>query len=367
MEFEHKPLSKLRVCGFRSIKDANLELKGINVLLGTNGAGKSNLIAVFQLLSDSINGYLQVHTRERGGASRLLHFGRKQTETLQLHLNFQETNGYEIELKPDTEDAFFYSQETVWSWDRGKNSISLGTGQKESRLAKPSETGVEIANHVLARLKGARVYHFHDTSRSSPLKTKQTVADIEFLRPDGGNLAPFLYHLQENHRPNYDRILRTVRFVAPFIRDFRLKPDSQDLNSILLEWEHEQSDAYFNASDLSDGTLRFICLATLLLQPSPPSIIVMDEPELGLHPTAIQVLVELFKEVSQRAQSSQLVVATQSVTLVNQLEPGDIISTECRAGQSSFARLSTEKLESWLRDYTLGQLWEGDYFRSLSE
>jgi predicted ATPase len=161
--------------------------------------------------------------------------------------------------------------------------------------------------------------------------------------------------LREKHGDQYRQIVGAIRMVAPFFRDFQLRPYPLNEQKIQLEWSEAGSDAYFNAHSLSDGTLRFMCLATLLLQPSPPSTIVIDEPELGLHPFAIQVLASLVQSASLR---TQVIVSTQSVTLVNHFMPGDVIVVDREGGQSTFARLSEQSMSTWLEDYGLGDLWE---------
>src|SRR2546427_3037694 len=151
----------------------------------------------------------------------------------------------------------------------------------------------------------------------------------------------------------------TITQVAPFFNDFALRPDPTPKESIRLEWREKGSDFPFRAAHLSDGTLRFICLATLLLQPTPPSTVLIDEPELGLHPYAITVLASLLKSASTK---TQVIVSTQSVPLVNQLQPEDILVVDRAQGQSTFRHLGSEELKDWLEDYGLGDLWEKNLF-----
>jgi predicted ATPase len=204
-------------------------------------------------------------------------------------------------------------------------------------------------------LRGARVYHFHDTSAAAKVKQSGDLNDNEALRSDASNLAAFLFLLKSKHPESYRRIASTVRLAAPFFDDFRLRPSPFNEQKILLEWSEKNSDAYFNAHAFSDGTLRFICLATLLLQPELPSLIIIDEPELGLHPYAIQLLAGLVRSASQKA---QVILSTQSVTLVNQFSPEELIVVDRKDGASEFRRLSPQELESWLESYSLGELWE---------
>jgi predicted ATPase len=177
------------------------------------------------------------------------------------------------------------------------------------------------------------------------------------LRADGSNLAAFLYLLQEKQPEAYSMIRRTVGLVAPYFDDFRLRPNPLQPESIKLEWRHRDSDLYFDAASLSDGTLRFIALATLFLQPKSyrPSTILVDEPELGLHPYAIGTLAALIRQV---AVETQVVVSTQSSLLLDYFEPEEVLVAERVEGGTQIRRLEAEPLKIWLAEYSLGQLWE---------
>ena len=189
------------------------------------------------------------------------------------------------------------------------------------------------------------------------MKKTADLNDNRFFRPDGANLAPFLYYLREKHESSYSLIRRTVQRVAPFFDDFALAPQQLNEDKIRLEWRHKGTDAYFDAASLSDGSLRFIALATLLLQPESlrPSVILLDEPELGLHPYAITMLASLLK---QAAAQTQIILATQSPFLLDHFEPEDVLVADRVNGQTQLTRLDTPSLETWLQDYSLGQLWE---------
>lgn len=211
------------------------------------------------------------------------------------------------------------------------------------------------ARELVQRSDGWRVYHFHDTTPSAKLRQSCDIRDNKFFRPDGGNLAAFLHFLREKHPDCYTNIVDAVKMAAPFFGGFDLSASRLNENRIALEWREKGCEAYFGPESLSDGTLRFICLTTLLLQPKPPSLIIIDEPELGLHPSAIGVVAALLSSASVK---SQVIACTQSVTLVNQLEPNDVVVIDREEGQSVFRRLSTQDTSEWLEDYGLGDLWE---------
>ncbi|MER0204194.1 MAG: chromosome segregation protein SMC [Nitrosomonas sp.] len=354
-------LNTITIKGFKSIASIEkLKLGVINVVIGPNGSGKSNFIGVFSFLHAIKEGHLQDYVIKSGGADKVLHFGAKVTNQLQIHISFRDkTNQYEINLVPTSTDELIPQTEWVYYWNQSKFSGPMG----ESLPRNGKEAGISaskyssrIASYVRDHLDRWRLYHFHDTSSTSPMKMTADVNDNRYLRPDGSNLAAFLYFLQEKHSTSYNLIRRTVQRVAPFFDDFQLEPQKLNPEKIRLEWKHKGSEAYFDASSLSDGTLRFIALATLFLQPGSyqPSVILVDEPELGLHPYAITLLASLVKQVSAK----QVIISTQSPLLLDHFQPEDVLVADRVNGGTQFTRLDSEKLKDWLQDYSLGQLWE---------
>lgn len=349
-------LERVRATGFRSIREVDLEIHDLNVLIGANGSGKSNFIKLFRLVNDLVEERLQVAVATAGGANALLHHGRKVTPRITLDFEFGR-NGYACALAPTTDDNFiFESEEWRFHGDLRDRPFTggPGTGHRESGLRRAS-SGQGIPAFVYGALSTWKIYHFHDTSDSAGLKQPGPIDDNARLRPDASNLAAFLFALRARHQDHYRNIVDTIRLVAPFLKDFALRPSPLNPKQIKLEWQHEGSDAYFDASSLSDGSLRFICLATLLLQPSLPSVVLLDEPELGLHPAAITDLASLLRRASTR---TQVIVSTQSVTLVNQLRPEDIVVANRIDGASVFRRLEGPEIESWVAEFALGELWE---------
>lgn len=352
-------LNHLNLSGFRSIKQMDLPLGRLNVLIGPNGAGKSNFINFFRFMNKLLQKDLQLYVAEQGGADAVLHFGRKQTPLLSANLRF-DPNSYTCELMPTNDGRLIFQSETC-CFD--SNKIGYGGGLKHKNLADPgaAESGLPkpntatIAGHVAGYIEDWKVYHFHDTSKTAVVKQACEVQDTERLREQGENLAAFLFDVQEHQPESYWRIVSTIQRAAPFFHDFILEPDRHNDSKIRLRWKHKGNDAYFDAHSLSDGTLRFICLTTLLLQPKLPSVILLDEPELGLHPYAIQLLGSMLRSASE---NTQIIVSTQSVTLANEFEPGNVIVVEHRDNNSQFRRLEPKAFESWLEDYRLGDLWE---------
>ena len=360
-------LDYITVRGFRSIARIDkLAIGPLTVLIGPNGSGKSNLLGVFSFLNAIRQGRLREYVAKAGGADKVLHFGSQVTEALHIHVGFRnegyehQKNEYEITLQPSAADRLAPVSEFVRFWEQSRHDQPYedeihATSMWEAGISMPDLRKTALS--VQRRLASWRLYHFHDTSAGSPLKKTAHVNDNRHLRHDGSNLAAFLHLLRGKHEDCYRAIVGTVRQVAPFFRDFALEPELDKPDTILLRWEHKGTDAYFDASSLSDGTLRFMALATLFLQPKAyrPSVMVLDEPELGLHPYAITLLASLMKKASNDA---QVIVATQSSLLLDHLEPGDVLVADRVERATQFTRLESSRLESWLEDYSLGQLWE---------
>jgi predicted ATPase len=346
-------LTFVTIKGYKSIHDlTKFELKNINVLIGPNGVGKSNFISFFKLLNALVEGNLGSYISKSGSPDALLYFGRKKTPLFQAELYFG-NNGYKFSLEPTVDNRMMFSEEELWWNMRGFDP--LGSGHFETKI----DCGIQpvIASHVIDALKKWRVYHFHDTSENSRMKQVGKISDNEYLRPDASNLAAFLYLIKEENSDTYTKIIKTVRLAFPAFGDFILRQQPENKTSIQLGWKEKGSDELFLAHQLSDGTLRFICLATLLLQPDEylPDTILIDEPELGLHPYAVKLLAGMLKSA---ADDRQVIVSTQSVELVDGFEADDIVVVNRRDEQSKLERLDLERLTPWLEDYSLGQLWK---------
>jgi predicted ATPase len=351
-------LDRIRVAGFKSIRSLDLPLTPLNILIGANGAGKSNFVSLFRALNEMVEGNFQVYVAKAGGADALLYYGQKTTSRIRVGLVFG-ANAYRCAWEPTVADELIFSEE-VASFHAGRHpepcNEPLGAGHKESMLpAEARRRPGKVADHVLRSMRSWKVYHFHDTSDSAAVKKIGGLNDNAYLRSDAGNLAAFLYRLQRTALPRYEAIRNVVRQVAPFFDDFILRPLPENRNRIQLEWRERGSDYPFLSHQLSDGTLRFICIATLLLQPDLPSTILIDEPELGLHPYAIGVLASLLRSTATR---SQVIVSTQSVPLVSQFDPQDLLVVDREEQATTIKRIDPHGLAEWLEEYTLGELWE---------
>lgn len=356
-------IDKVTIKGFKSIRElVDFELRDLNVIVGANGAGKSNLIQIFRMVhAMAIKGFQQFIV-EAGGADAFPFNGLKETPKIEIEFHFG-PNAYRFALTPTADEKFAISEQRQFS---GHPAKSYGSGLLESRLQDekdeksawyPNSCG--IGHYVYDAISRWTVYHFHDTSATSPMRRSEIVEDCARLRNDGGNIAPFLRRLREGdetQRTSYRRIVEVVRSVTPFFDDFTLDLiKAGAAEKVKLSWRQSGSDYPFQPYHLSDGTIRFICLATALLQPFPPSTIIIDEPELGLHPMAVTLLAELIRTA---ARHTQVIVATQSPLLIDQFGIEDLVIARRAQGASTFERLKEEDFKTWLEDYSLGELWQ---------
>ena len=357
-------LDQVTIRGYKTIRELrDFRLGRINVLIGGNGSGKSNFLGLFHLISNLANGTLRVHVKKSGGPDALLSGGSKSTSQIDAHLVFKGgEDQYRFSLVAANQDLVFGKEwfkptEPAFLNDIPPMEFPLvgeGTplrgGGFESLLPGRYQPG------FLESLKSWRKYHFQDMGRLAGPRKSVPVRDDRMLKPDGSNIAPYLFRLSREHPEAYRRIVQDVRFAVPHFGEFRF-PDTDREGHVSLEWcpKHD-SDTTMGPSELSDGTLRYICLSTLLLQPPElqPSLILVDEPASGLHPFAITLLAEMIRAIEG---DKQVIVAAQSVQLVSEFEPSDIVVTETEDGLTTFNRLDESQLGDWLDEYSLGALW----------
>lgn len=357
-------LRRVILNGFKSIKTMDIELRSLNVLIGANGAGKSNLVSFFKMLNEMMGGRLQDYIVDSGRAHSLLYFGPKVTPQLGARLEFEVENGrdtYTMRLRHAPGDTLSFAEETLNFLQTGflsPKTVSLDSGYQETRIGESAGRGEPTAKALRHLLNRCRVYHFHDTSPTARIHQYSYIGDNRWLMPDASNLAALLYRLKnEDNGSAYQPIVGTIRLIAPFFDDFDLEPTGPNKQEIILNWRQKGSDQVFGPHQLSDGTLRAMCLVTLLLQPEDelPELVIVDEPELGLHPYALNVIAALFSKASHHA---QVLISTQSSTFLNNFDPEDVIVANREGMESQFARLDPTQLETWLEEYSLGEVWE---------
>ncbi|SFX65973.1 AAA family ATPase [Marinospirillum alkaliphilum] len=358
MTVQPKPhLHQIKIQGFKSIKKLDLKLNPINILIGANGAGKTNFISLFTFLRHLSEGRLQSYVAKNGYASSFFHFGSKKTPAISLDLKVG-ANGYHVDfIHGETNDELVFEREYCTFEASSRLFYVKGKPGESGLLPDGTAESVYVRKYTREYLEKCRVYHFHDTSPTAKFKQAQKLSATFRFESDAGNLAPLLWQLKKSFTDSYQEILAAIQTIAPFFHDFYLEPAGQKGDeSLLLRWLHKDHDTPFSANQLSDGTARFICMAVLFLQPEwlRPDTIVLDEPELGLHPAALDVLADIIKSVSQ---TTQVICSTQSVTFANHFSPEDFIVVDQHQGASCFKRLDAEELQHWLENYAMGDIW----------
>ncbi len=357
-------LYRITLKGFKTIRSlVNFEPGPLTALIGPNGVGKSNFISFFRMMSwalaDPDN--LPLYVSQQGGASKLLHDGPAQTRAIETELTIWTDDGenqYAFRLFYAAGDALIFADEryrfsrfgfpTVADWSE------TGAGHRSPQLLDRAASGDTTARVIRILLQRIVVYQFHNTSDTARIRGKWSMYDNRSLKEDAANIAPVLHRLKENDGRSYQRIVDTIRLILPFFSDFELQPD---YSSLLLGWRERDSDQVFGVPQASDGMLRVVALVTLLLQPEQdlPDVLILDEPELSLHPYAINIVGGLIRALSTKI---QVIVATQSMPLVDCFEPEDIVVVERDGRSSTLKRLDPDSLSGWLEEYSLSELWE---------
>lgn len=342
-------MDKIEIKGYKSFKDLEIVLHPVNILIGANGSGKSNFLSFFEFLNRLYEQKLTEYVALNGGIDKYFFQGGKVTKFIYAKIDFR-GNSYVFNLQ-EGDNKFVFVEEEL-----GYNGAYCNIAQFGNESSIKSYNGLHRGDYIKNYLSEIKKYHFHDTGKSSPFTKESHIAnDVYYLYEKGENIAAFLYGIRENEPVVYKRIVRVIQSIAPYFSDFYFKVSASD--TVRLLWTDKFSSTVYGPTDLSDGTVRFIALAALFLQPVSPKVIIIDEPELGLHPLAIQKLSGMIKSVS--AKGTQVIIATQSADLISNFDAEDIITVnQGENGVSLMERLDSERLDAWLDEYTLGDLWK---------
>ncbi len=356
-------IEAIRIKGFRSLADVELtQLADTTVMIGANGSGKSNFMRFFDLLSWTLrSGKLQEFVQRQGGADDQLFGGSKQTSSIEVRLGMRTDAGlneYKFTLTYASPDRFLFTQESYRysssDWDTKAEWRDLGSAHTEVKIREKRQID-KTAKVIVSLLNNCAVYQFHNTSDVSNFNKRWDADDNNFLRSDGGNLAAVLYRLEQEDLRRYELICHQINRVLPVFDRFAIE---ESYGKVSLRWKANWADKPFSAHLTSDGSLRFFALVTLLNLPSEmlSGVVLLDEPELGLHPAAVNLIASMVKSV---AEERQVIVATQSPLFVDSFDLEDILVLELRDGRSEFQKLEREKYLAWLNDgFTTGELWQ---------
>jgi predicted ATPase len=311
-------------------------------------------LAVIEMLDYLAKEELFLFVSKNGGANSILHYGQKNTIQIILNLEYTPKIKFFTNLLYKPSDSLeivseSYSQNINENKQSNLEDLTI-KGMAIPGSARPSRL---IPKHV--------IYQFNDTTITAKIRQSVYINDNHFLHSDAGNLAAFLYMLKIAHNDYYKRITSTIKLAVPFFGDFDLEPNELNPNMIMLNWREQNSEYLFGPHQFPDGMLRFIALTTLLLQPEKffPQLLIIDEPELGLHPYALAILASMVNKASKHC---QIILATQSETLLDHFDAKDVIVVTRKGGESEFKRVNEAELKDWLEEYTLSELWDKNVF-----
>lgn len=380
-------LLELRVRDFRSLVDVQLPLRGLNVMIGPNGAGKTALLETIQLLQHSSQQQMSSFIVDHGGIDSLINRGngghRPNQISIELLVDVEnpqrsaEPMVYTVELlslqrspakgmerlewqrdpaaslplryiDAQGERVRYFDPETKRlnepDWQLRANELALAQMPKGKLFQEP-----EAFRDLLA----SAVYQsFLDVSPRSPVRLPQALTPG--MRPglNGEGLYSALFNMRSKARDVYERILALLEQAFPGFQ--RIEFDVVGTGQVTLMWLERYSKQPLYPNQLSEGTLRFLWLATSLLSPAIPPILMLDEPEVSLHPELLMLLAALLEEASL---NSQIVVATHAPDLIRWLRPEQVLVVDKADGASSFTWADTLQLDEWLKEYTLDDLW----------
>jgi predicted ATPase len=377
-------IERLTVKNFKSLVDVDLELRPLNILVGRNGSGKSNFLSFFHLLREGAAGNLNNTINAMGGFSQVIHYGAQ--DTLEWELTFQKvpnvdtvyykgqlgrrgTSGYSIRLEelerppyPTHTNRYKYlsvadghvrilkssGDEEEPAYDESDQEFVIAQVRNRVRYPVLAEIRALIADWQISRGFGSDALH--------NVRTPQVFNVVDPLRldPSGMNLVSVLQQLA--NQPQFsgisERLLQILQGGFPDLVKLDIPISAGGMGS--LNYRSRDLSLPIPAISMSDGQLRFLALAVSLLLPDPPSLIAIDEPEVGLHPEMLEVLMELLQQASQR---TQIIIATHSPRLIDLTNPDDVIVVDREHGQTSLKRLPSDQLHRWLERYSLGKLW----------
>ena len=363
-------IEAVRIRGFRSLADVELSnLRNANVLIGANGSGKSNFIRFFEMLSWMLGSRrLGEFVERQGGADDQLHRGNSVTPHVEGELALRTEKGrndYRFRLSyahPDrfifTDEAFRFSSSDLPADAPWQHAPS---GQAEAMIvdiaqgSPPRGVNATTARVIVHLLRNCAVYQFHDTSDTSNFKKRCDAEDSNYLRTHGGNLAAVLHRLEQEDVNRFDLISKHIRRVLPVFDRFHI---DDSYGKVSLRWKAIGTDKTFGAHLTSDGSLRFFALVTLLNLPLEmlPNVLLLDEPELGLHPAAIALVGGMIKSL---AVDRQVIVATQSPLLVDAFDLDEIVVMGLQDGRTTFSRPVAEGFREWLDEgFMPGAMWQ---------
>lgn len=368
-------LKRLRVRGYRRLFDVDLPMKPFSVLIGKNGSGKTSFLETLSLLAASCNGQLAARISDLGGIGDIVTRERATAIEFDLSSPVEGQSPLDYNLRIEPRGQGYWIQQESLTQDRGKSNpfkyIESSQGNvryfdmNQSGLVRP-DWAVNQLETALAQvpkmfrepeelrrmLAGTTFYASLNVAPRSPVRLPQQMRPATLPGSQGEDLVPCLYSLRENDPDRFEVLEDTLSAAFPDFERLAFPPAAAGM--LAMTWKDKNYSRPMYMHQLSEGTLRFLWLATLLGSRDLPAITLLDEPEVSLHPELQRLLVQLMREASAR---SQIVVATHSDRLVRFLKPEELLVVETEGGAARLTWADTMEIEDWLADYSLDELW----------
>ncbi len=370
-------IKRIKISGFRRLLAIDLPVRPFMVLIGANGVGKTSFLDAFSTLSASASGNLNSILSQFGGISNLLTRGKIEDLSFLVDMTAPGHQPLEYELRLSSKGTgYAISGEVLCQqpddFDKTFRHIDSSDGDiryyetEENRLVRPDwehnplETSLaqvpkmyrqpEELRRILAT---ATQYHVLDVGPRAPVKMPQPMKPATLPGPDGGDLVPYLYYLREGDRDRYEVIIDSLRTAFPDFEELNFPPVAAGL--LAMTWKDKKFSKPIYMNELSEGTLRFLWLVSLLQSPNLSTVTMIDEPEVSLHPELLSLLADLMREAAKR---TQLIVATHSDRFIRFLSPDEVVVMDVDDdGCASATWADSLDLDQWLAEYSLDEVW----------
>lgn len=373
-------IEHISIQGYRRLRDIDIDLRPLNVMIGANGVGKTSFLEVLSLVASSTLAQMKYKTRDLGGFNDVLTRNSSSASTqsvgklsIALHIDMSDlqTRLYELEIT-SADSGYNIYRENLRSGDNvfGEQLIyrffNDVTYMPEENAVKPTwhfdwfETALSQTPNIMQNTEEVRQYLASislfspiNVGLHSPIRLPQPMSPASMPGKNGEDLVSYLYTLRENHPERFHIIEDTLSAAFPDFERIGFPPVAAGV--LAMTWKDKSFDKPMYMNQLSEGTLRFLWLTSLLQSPDLPAITMIDEPEVSLHPELLSLLAQLLREASER---SQVFVATHSDRLIRFLKPSEVLVMDSEDGYAKMTRADSMDIEHWLEDYSLDEVWQ---------
>ncbi|MBG1269166.1 AAA family ATPase [Nostoc sp. WHI] len=370
----------IKIEGYRRLYDVQINMRPLTVMIGANGVGKTSLLEIFLLLAASAKGQLEPKISDLSGLNEIMTRDLANSLAISLSMNVADHAPLDYYLKVATKGLSGLSYEIALETLTQQNNPNATSAFKhidsrgldvkyfsseEQKLLRPNwdhnplETSLaqvpkmyQEPETLRKRLASCTFYGALNVASKSPVRLPQSMRPVTLPGSNGEDLVSCLYYLRETGSERFEIIEDTLTAAFPDFERLSFPPVAA--GTLAMTWKDKNFSKPLYTHELSEGTLRFLWLVTLLQSPDLTAVTLIDEPEVSLHPELLQLLADLMREASQR---TQLIVSTHSDRLIRFLKPKEVLVCDVEDGLTTMNWGDSFDLEKWLVDYSLDQIW----------